>query len=144
MPGLTAIIDTNVVVSGLLSSANNAPTVQVLDGMLHGRFVFVLSEDLIAEYRTVLLRPGIKRLHGLAEEEVDRILSELVLNGAMRTPPRAHERAPDPGDQHLWDLLATEPRAVLVTGDQDLADNPPPFARIVSPREFVDSHGNNL
>ena len=105
--------------------------------MLEGRFVFVLSERLLAEYREVLLRPVLARLHGLGEGEVDAVLTELALNGAMRTPRRSTEAAPDPGDQHLWDLLAWETGAVLVTGDRPLVENPPSFARVVSPRDFV-------
>jgi len=138
MPAPPAVIDTNVVVSGLLTRSPEAPTAAVLDGMLAGAFLFLLSDELLAEYREVLLRPGLRRLHGLGEGEVDVILEELALNGAHRTPRSSPERSPDPGDQHLWDLLACEPAAVLVTGDRLLLENPPPTVRVLSPREFLD------
>jgi len=56
-----AVIDTNVVVSGLLTSLAASPTVRILDGMLVGAFRFLLSVELLAEYRAVLLRQKIRR-----------------------------------------------------------------------------------
>jgi len=135
MPARPAAIDTNVVVSGLISANRDAPTCAILDGMIDGQFVFLLSQPLLAEYREVLLRPKIRKLHGLTEEEVDTVLTEIALNGAVRTPALSAEKAPDLEDQHLWDLVLSEPGAVLVTGDRLLLENP--AVRTLSPAEFV-------
>jgi len=43
--------------------------------MLAGRIVFLLSAELLDEYRAVTLRPRIKKLHGLGESEIDKILT---------------------------------------------------------------------
>jgi len=67
-----AVIDSNVVVSGLLSGGGFSPTGRILDRMLTGAFPFLLSEELLAEYREVLLRPTIARRHGLTEAESTR------------------------------------------------------------------------
>jgi len=40
------IIDTNVVVSGLITADVNSPTCQIVDGMLAARFSFLLSPTL--------------------------------------------------------------------------------------------------
>jgi uncharacterized protein len=127
----------NVVVSGLLTRSPEAPTAAILDGTPAGAFLFLLSDELLAAYRRVLLRPGLQRLHGLVEGEVDVILEELALNGAHRKPRPSSERSPDPDDRHLWDLWACEPGAVPVTGDRLLLENPPPSVRVLSPREFI-------
>ncbi len=132
-----AVIDTNVVVSGLLTGEAGAPTCRVVDAMLAGGFHYLLSEDLLAEYRRVLLRPRIRALHGLSGDEVDAVLLDIAANGALRTPRPAPESPPDPGDQHLWALLAAEPGAVLVTGDGKLLEHPPAFARVLTPAAFV-------
>ncbi|MHB8766776.1 MAG: PIN domain-containing protein [Deferrisomatales bacterium] len=132
-----AVIDTNVVVSGLITGARDAPTARVLDAMLAGRFLFFYSAELLGEYREVLLRPSLRRLHGLGEDEVDVVMAELALNGAHRAPAPSSARAPDPGDQHLWDLLACEPGAVLVTGDGLLLARAPSFAAVLSPGDFA-------
>ena len=51
------IVDTNVVVAGLLNKDEASPVARILDGMLAAAFPFVVSEALLAEYRTVLVRP---------------------------------------------------------------------------------------
>jgi len=53
--------------------------------MLGGRMPFVLSLDLLAEYRGVLCRPFAVARHGLSEAEVDKILQALALS-AIESP----------------------------------------------------------
>lgn len=126
-------MDTNVVVSGLLTSRSDAPTARILDGMLQGRFPFLLSMELLAEYRAVILRPRIRQRHGLTEREIDLLLTELAANARFREPPTAGGR----GDDHLWALLAEVRGSVLVTGDRPLAADSRGRGKVVSPREFV-------
>lgn len=134
------IIDTNVVVAGLLTAHADSPVARILDGMLSATFAFVVSETLVAEYRAVLLRPKLCKLHGLSEAEVDAVLTDLVRHAivlASETTQSVTSLAPDPGDQLLWDLLALRPDLVLVTGDklllQDIAMQP----RVISPQGFI-------
>ena len=87
-----AIIDTNVVVSGLITADANSPTCQVVDGMLSARFPYLISPDLLHDYRTVLLRSKIQKLHGLQAADVDRILTEIVVNAIWREPPSCRFR----------------------------------------------------
>ena len=132
-----AVIDTNVVVAGLLTASADAPTAWILDGMCRGLFPFLLSAALLAEYREVLLRRKIRALHGLGEREVDILLTTLAANAIVREPaPRTG--APDPNDDHLWSLVQSEKRVVLVTGDRALAENPPPRIVVLAPRQFVE------
>ena len=132
------IIDTNVVVSGLISRAPDSPTAMILEDMLSGQLVFVLSPVLLAEYRAVLLRPKITERHGLAEPDLDQILIELVANAKWSEPDQddAHV-APDNGDAHLWALLKIHPEASLITGDRLLIQNPRPGSTIISPSDYV-------
>lgn len=128
------IVDTNVVVSALITSHANSSTATLLDAMLDGRLIYLLSPDLLGEYRAVLLRPRLGRAHGLTESEIDTLLTELTANCIWRDPPAdAAHQAPDMQDAHLWALLACEPAAVLVTGDRLLLDNPRPLSSIISP-----------
>lgn len=71
-------VDTNVVVAGLLTSHADSTVAKVLDGMLRASFRFALSEALLAEYRGVLTRPKLIKLHQLSEAEIDTILTTLT------------------------------------------------------------------
>lgn len=51
-----AVIDTNVLVSALLSKNDDAATVQIIKLILSGKIVPVYSEEIIGEYREVLTR----------------------------------------------------------------------------------------
>ncbi len=134
-----AIIDTNVVVAALLTADRDTPTARILDGMIRGVFPFILSVPLLAEYRRVLTRRRISKRHGLTSDEIDRLLASLAANAIVREPASSEKNAPDPGDQHLWDLLAAVPNAILVTGDLRLVENAPNGASVVPPRSFVET-----
>ncbi len=131
-----AIVDTNVVVAGLLSHEKSSPTAGILHGMMCGAFLYLLSPKLLGEYRSVCLRPKISARHGLSEEEIDVMLTEITVNAMWRDPVNL-SRVPDPGDNHLWNLLETESAAVLITGDTLLLDNPPSGRQVLSPNAFV-------
>jgi putative PIN family toxin of toxin-antitoxin system len=132
-----AIVDTSVVVAGLLSANPESPVSVILDGMLAGRVPFVLSMDLLDEYRRVLLRPKIRQRHGLTPEQIDYLLTAIVANAIIREPARS-ATAPDPGDDHLWALLRDGGNAILVTGDLRLIEEAPEFGSVVTARSFVE------
>jgi putative PIN family toxin of toxin-antitoxin system len=132
-----ALIDTNVFVSGVITSAEDAPTAVVLDGMLSARFSFILSRDLLSEYRAVLLRPKIRRIHGLSTEDVETVLVEVAQNGRVRVVPAVSESQRSREDAHILRLLEAEPRAALVTGDRRLVAKLPETVRSFSPMEFA-------
>jgi uncharacterized protein len=130
------IVDTNMVVAGLLTKTDASPVARILDGMLSATFPFVLSEALLAEYRTVLVRPVLRKLHGLTVAEVEAILTDLAQHAIVLTP-LAGPPAPDPGDQLLWELLAAKADLVLVTGDKLLLRDAGMQGRVMSPHAFV-------
>jgi putative PIN family toxin of toxin-antitoxin system len=133
------IIDTNVVVAGLLTARADSPVARILDGMLSAAFPFVVSEALLAEYHAVLVRPKLSKLHGLSVAEIDSILADMVRHAIVLNPlPTVlAPLAPDAGDQFLWDLLATRPDLVLVTGDKLLLQVEAMPQRIILPQVFV-------
>jgi putative PIN family toxin of toxin-antitoxin system len=134
-----AVIDTNVVVSGLLTSLAASPTARILDGMLAGRCRFLLSIELLAEYRAVLLRPKIRRRHGLRPAEIEVVLTEIAANGSVTAiVPPPEGRAGRGGDDHLWRILEAVSSAVLVTGDRRLIERPAEGACVVTPRAFAE------
>jgi hypothetical protein len=91
---------------------------------------------LLREYREGLLRPAIASRHRLTPVEVDAVLTELVANARWREPA-SEPGAPDPGDNHLWALLAQRD-VMLVTGDRLLLEPPPAPASVLSARSFLE------
>ncbi len=79
VPSAVCVVDTNVVVSGLIGAAKESPAVFVLDAMLGGGLAYLLSQELLNEYSTVLRRANLMRLHGLSGEDIDRLLTHLVV-----------------------------------------------------------------
>lgn len=132
------IVDTNVVVAGLITAPGESPVAAILDSMLSGRLFYLISPALLQEYRTVLLRPRIAKLHGLGETEIDDLLMELTANAIWREPHRSAP-APDRGDDHLWALLAAYENSILVTGDRLLQANPPPDSHVISPATWLET-----
>ena len=135
--GSLFIIDTNVLVAGLITQDQTSPTACLVDAMLGGGILFILSPALLSEYGTVLLRPRITKLHGLSSDEVDVLLTEITGNAIWREPPViSSSTPPDPGDTHLWDLLHSESRAILITGDRLLLANPPDGHKLITPVDY--------
>ena len=138
MPLQPCIVDTNVIVSGLIGSDSKSPPALILDAMLDGRLLYLMSDALLKEYSTVLRRPRLVRLHRLTDGEIDRLLTDLVAN-AMWPEPDPSGDISVKGDDHLWALLASHPEAQLVTGDRLLVENTPSGASATSPRRFMDT-----
>ena len=68
-----AVIDTNVLVSAMLSSRDDAATVQVVSRMLHGEIIPIYSNVIAKEYREVLSR----RKFGFTGRLIDYLLASL-------------------------------------------------------------------
>ena len=137
-----AVIDTNVIVSGVITTVASSPTARILDGMLKAEIVYLLSEELLCEYGDALCRPAIVKRHLLTDAEIDTLLATFVMNAVWREPPPAAD-APDSGDNHLWRLLASEYGSILVTGDKLLLNRPPIGHSVVSPGNFLESFNDN-
>ncbi len=129
------IVDTNVVVAGLLTAQAASPVARILDGMLTAAFPFVVSPALLADYHAVLVRPALRKLHGLSVKQIETILTDLAQH-AIVLEPVAGPPAPDAGDQLLWDLLAARAELRLVTGDKLLLQGFGMRGRVLTPAEF--------
>lgn len=143
MKPVVTVIDTNIVVAGLITVDTGSPPARILDAMLYGGLVYLLSAELLNEYASVLQRPKPMRLHCLSDEEIDWLLTELVANAIWREPD-ARSDAPDPGDDHIWALLSSYAESVLITGDRLLVENPPRGSSVMSARGFADLYLNTV
>lgn len=133
---MRAVLDTNVLVSSLLST-RGAPS-RLLVAWLEGAFELIVSPILVAEVGKVAGYPKIaRRIDARAAQDFLELLSRATLvDDALRPPP---VRAADPADDYLIGLAA-EQTAVLVSGDRhllQLADRLP----VYTPAEFLEIVG---
>ena len=111
----------------------------VLRSLLDDRHSPLLSELLLEEYRQVLSRPRAIAWHGWSRDAIAELVAALRLIGRV-VPLGVGPACPDPRDQHLWDLLATEASSILVTGERALLESDDFTGRILSPRQFVEKY----
>jgi putative PIN family toxin of toxin-antitoxin system len=127
-----AVLDVNVLISGLLSREGSPGRIIAL--WLDGAFELVVSEALLAELHRALRYPGLRR--HIAEEDGDafiELLRSMALVGV--DVPRPDPVSRDPGDDYLV-ALAKGSNSILVTGDDDLLDLAPELP-IQSPASFL-------
>ena len=126
------VIDTNVVVSGLLNP--RGPSARILDAVLDGRVKLVYDARILAEYRDVLHRPRLK----LAPDKSQTFLNALR-GQLMVTPTRLTVTAPDPDDIVFVETALATTDKTIVTGN--LARYPAEIlqgARVLTPVQGVE------
>ena len=123
------VIDTNVVVSGLLNP--HGPSARVLDAVLDGRLKLAYDARILAEYRDVLRRPRLK----LAPDKITCFLNGLR-SQTMVTPSPIPVTGPDLDDIVFVEAALATMEKTIVTGN--LADFPPETlygARLLTPAQ---------
>lgn len=128
-----AVIDTNVLVSSLLSRNGDAATVQVVRRALVGDIVPVYSAEVMDEYREVLSRPKFR----LNAETVSYLLRAIERFGMLVETEPSGAVLPDMKDVPFYEV-AMETRdegSYLVTGNGRHFPNVP---FVVTPREMLD------
>ena len=110
MNGLRAVLDTNVIVSALLSRTGNPAKVYKM--FLNGQLTLVFSDDILAEYQDVLARPKLQ----IPQEDLDILLSVIERYGEKVTPSYSTEVMIDEDDRIFLDA-AKSASANLVTGN---------------------------
>lgn len=127
-----AVIDTNVLVSALLKW-DSVPG-NVLQFTITGVVTPILNEDILREYREVLLR---KKFH-FPESVVDVILDNLAAQAVFINEEKLDVNLPDPKDVVFYEVVMEERKnqdAFLVTGN---LKHFPVERFIVTPRQFLD------
>ncbi|HEX2080982.1 MAG TPA: putative toxin-antitoxin system toxin component, PIN family [Longimicrobium sp.] len=105
------VIDTNVLVSGLLSPAG--PPGRIVD-LIATETVCVLYDDrILAEYREVLARPKL----GINPREVAILMEEIELRGLLVFSPPLPIELPDADDLPFVEVAHAGAAAFLITGN---------------------------
>ena len=107
---MIVVVDTNVLVSGLLSAHGNPA--RVLDLLATGDLQAAYDDRIAAEYREVLARSRF----GFQPEAVAHLLDYLFAEGLPLVARPLPTRLPDTDDQPFWEV-AVEAAAPLITGN---------------------------
>ena len=136
---ICAVVDTNILVSALLSKNESAATVQVVANMLSGRITPVYSKEMLSEYKEVLSR----KKFCFSAETVSYLLNSIEKFGILVFPSRTGIILPDMKDLPFYEVVMEKrsDNAYLVTGNQK---HFPKETYIVTAREMIDIlNGNN-
>ena len=111
-----AVIDTNVLISALLSKNEASATVKVLEAVFDGKIIPLYHQDILTEYDEVLHR---EKFH--LREEVIRTVLEAVRQYGVEVFPQSTGAVLIDMDDLVFYEVAMEKRddgAYLVTGNQ--------------------------
>ena len=131
---MKVVLDTNIVVSGLLQSQGNPA--QVLALVLSGAIQSYHDERILAEYTEVLSRPRFK----FDPRRVREVLTKLELDGlSVNATGQRDLNLPDVDDEPFLAVALAASVDFLVTGN--LSDYPADKRRgcpVVSPAAFME------
>lgn len=131
---MKVVVDTNVVVSGLLSPFG--PPGVIVRLITAGRLIPCYDARIVAEYTEVLHRPAFP----FSRDEIEALTAQIEAGGVLASPVPLAARLPDPDDEPFLEVAIAAQAEYLVTGNGDhfprdrCAD-----VQVVSPREFIDA-----
>ena len=125
-----AVIDTNVLVSALITKNPEAATATVVRLLLDNGFVPLYDADIIAEYEDVLHRSKFPIL----PEVADALISYIVEHGVEASRVNFDESMPDEDDRVFYEVTLSKDDSFLVTGN---LKHYPTSPRVITPADFI-------
>lgn len=108
-----AVIDTNVIVSALLSRYQDSATVKILDHLYDRDIVLVYNDEILEEYEAVLGRSKFN----FSEETVCATIEAIRKGGIESERIASNEQFPDPKDIVFYEVTLSVKDSFLVTGN---------------------------
>ena len=133
------IIDTNVIVSALLTNNTDSSTLKVLKLFFDGKIVLYYSEQIMNEYFEVLSR----KKFNFDENLINSIREAIENFGIEITPENKDILMIDMKDKPFYELVMDEQidNAKLVTGN---IKHFPIQTNIMTPSQFMEMYNKNL
>lgn len=132
-----AVIDTNVLVSALLSQRDDSPVVQVFQKVIHSEIIPLYSGPIIEEYKEVLSR----KKFSFDPSVVNYLLSLILQKGIEVDPKPTGIQLIDMKDLVFYEVVLEkkEDGAYLITGNKKHFPNDP---IVVTAAEFLEIINN--
>lgn len=125
-----AVIDTNVIVSALLSRHQDSATVKILDYLYGRTIVPVYNDEILEEYATVLRRTKFN----FPESTICATLEAIKAGGVKSDRISCEEQLPDPKDIVFYEVALSVEDSYLVTGNTKHFPKKP---LVVTPAEML-------
>ena len=125
-----AVIDTNVLVSALITKNSEAATAKVVRLLLEQEFVPLYDADIIAEYEDVLHRSKFPIL----PEVADALISYIMEHGIEASRVSFAESMPDEDDRVFYEVSLSQEDSFLVTGN---LKHYPTSPCVITPADFI-------
>jgi len=127
------VLDTNVLVSGLLQSFG--PAGQILRLVAVGDLVLGYDSRILAEYRDVLLREKFR----FDPERMNALLEEIRAAGTLVSARPLAVRLPDPDDEPFLEVaLACEARCLVTGNGKHYPEKARHGVEVLTPRELIE------
>lgn len=115
-----AVIDTNVLVSALLSPKNDSATVQVIEKVLKREIIPLYSDEILSEYTNVLHR----KKFNFSKDAVDYLVEAIKTFGILKNP----------SDNEIYKIILEDEYNYLITGN---IKHFPKSSRVITAREMI-------
>jgi len=127
-----AVIDTNVIVSALISKTLDSNPVKIIRAVTLEQIVPLYNDEILAEYRNVLSRAKF----GLDSKIVELLIQTIQVDGESLDRTIADdEKFPDEKDIVFYEVALSKEDSFLVTGN---VKHFPKKAFVITPAQMVE------
>lgn len=131
---MRAVVDTNILVRALIMPQGTVGPVLLrlrhtcAGQVLRGEYTLLYAQPLLEELIDVLNpagrgmchRPRIRHKYSLTEDDIQTVVSLILLRGEAVAPEKRITACRDPRDDKFLEVAVTGKADVIVSGDQDL------------------------
>ena len=129
---MKVVLDTNVLVSGMLSPEGLPAT--VLDATTDGHLVPCFDERILTEYRLVLSREKF----AFSGNQIETMMARIMSAGYLASAEPLSAQLPDPKDRMFVEVAVACGADYIITGNlKDYPENATLGVAVVTPREFA-------
>ncbi len=127
---ICAVIDTNVVISSLISKNQESPTRQIVAEVYAGRLIPIVNSEILSEYKEVLNR----KKFSFDAVKISDMLDVFKAKGLFSNPIASGVNLPDIDDLIFYETYISVSDSYLVSGN---LKHFPEEKRIVPPVDMV-------
>jgi len=119
---MRAVVDTNILVRAVIKPSGTVGP--VLLRLRHGHYTLLYAQSFLEELIDVLNRPRIRDKYRLTDQDIQTVVSLILLRGEAVVPPENEKEritaCRDPKDAKFLEVAVAGKADVIVSGDQDL------------------------